>query len=106
MMIENPTGTPDPPEILRLEADPRDADRIVVTIGPRSGGLAAAQTLLLHIAVVADEGLRLGQPCPPERVARLQEANTFQQHYARALNFLAVRPRSEAVSGNGGYGKP
>src|SRR5262249_20233218 len=84
------------PIIQRMDADPRDADRVVVTIWPADGGVAGARTLLLHIAVVAQAGLRSGQPCSPELIARLEAENLFQQYYARALNFLAVRPRSEA----------
>ena len=40
----------------------------------RAGGRrgAGARTLLLHIAVVAEEGLRTGLPCPPDLVARLR----------------------------------
>ena len=82
--------------IQRLEADLRDPDRVVVTIGPESGAALGARTLLLHIAVVAEEGLRTGLPCPPDLVARLTDREEFQRHYERALNFLAVRPRSEA----------
>ena len=82
--------------ILRLEADPRDANRVVVTIGPPDAGLLAAHTLGVHIAVVVQEGLQTGQPCPPALIARLQAGDEFQRHYTRALDFLAVRPRSEA----------
>jgi regulatory protein len=85
-----------PDVIQRLEADPRDPDRVVVTIGPESGAALGARTLLLHIAVVAEEGLRTGLPCPLDLVARLTDREEFQRHYERALNFLAVRPRSEA----------
>jgi len=87
----------DAPDVIqRLEADVRDPDRVVVTIGPESGSTLGARTLLLHIAVVAEEGLRTGLPCPPDLVARLTDREAFQRHYERALNFLAVRPRSEA----------
>ena len=55
----------DAPDVIqRLEADVRDPDRVVVTIGPESGSALGARTLLLHIAVVAEEGLRTGLPCP------------------------------------------
>lgn len=84
------------PVILRLEADPRDADRVIVTIGPADAGPSLAHTLGLHIAVVAREALRVGLPCPPAREAALRAGDQFQQHYTRALAFLAVRPRSEA----------
>jgi regulatory protein len=95
-MTEHATGEAQTAVILRLEADPRDADRVVVTYGPPAEGLSAARTLLLHFAVVAEEGLHTGQPCPPDMVARLQAGDEFQREYNRALNFLAVRPRSTA----------
>jgi regulatory protein len=95
-MTEEPTSTTQAAVILRLEADPRDANRVVVTYGPPGEDLSAARTLLLHIAVVAEEGLHTGQACPPDLVARLQAGDEFQREYNRALNFLAVRPRSTA----------
>jgi regulatory protein len=95
-MTEHPTDESQAAVILRLEADPRDANRVVVTYGPAAEGLSTARTLLLHIAVVAEEGLYTGQPCPPDMVARLQAGDEFQREYNRALNFLAVRPRSTA----------
>ncbi|MGI8588710.1 MAG: regulatory protein RecX [Chloroflexia bacterium] len=85
----------DVPVVLRMEADPRDGDRVLVTIGPADAGPDAARTIGLHIAVVSEEGLQTGTPCPPELLGRLLAADEFQSHYARALNFLAVRPRSE-----------
>jgi regulatory protein len=96
MMLDNSVDESGGQVIQRLEPDPRDPDRIAVTIGPADGSAAMARTLLLHIAVVAQEALRPGLACPPAMVARLEGANAFQQYYARALNFLAVRPRSEA----------
>jgi regulatory protein len=95
-MTEQPTNEAQAPVILRLEADPRDANRVVVTYGPPAADLSAARTLLLHIAVVAEEGLHTGQACPPDLVARLQAGDEFQREYNRALNLLAVRPRSTA----------
>jgi len=95
-MTEHPTAESQAAVILRLEADPRDANRVVVTYGPPAEGLSAARTLLLHFAVVAEEGLHTGQPCPPDMVARLEAGDEFQREYNRALNFLAVRPRSTA----------
>jgi len=82
--------------ILRMEADLRDGDRVVLTVGPEDGNLTYAITIRLHIAVVAEAGLRTGQAVPPDLLARLRAGNEFQAHYNRALNFLAVRPRSES----------
>ena len=82
--------------IQRLEADPGKPDRIFVTVGPPDGDPTAASTFGLHIAVVAHEALYVGMACPPAVVERLQASDVFQQHYDRALNFLAVRPRSVA----------
>ncbi|HUS17202.1 MAG TPA: RecX family transcriptional regulator [Chloroflexia bacterium] len=84
------------PVILRLAGDPRDPNRVILTYGPPNGDAETARTLPLHIAVVAEEHLQLGQACPPELVARLAAGDEFQRQYARALGFLAVRPRSEA----------
>jgi regulatory protein len=95
-MTEHPTDESNAPVILRLEADPRDANRVVVTYGTAAEDLITARTMLLHIAVVVEEGLYTGQACPAELVARLQAGDEFQREYNRALNFLAVRPRSTA----------
>lgn len=82
--------------ILRMEADPRDADKVVLTLGPPEGGMDQAVTLMLHIVVVVEAGLYTGQLLTVGRLAELKAGDQFQAHYARALNFLAVRPRSEA----------
>ncbi len=84
------------PVILRIEADLRDGDRVVLTVGPADGDLTQAITIRLHIAVVAEAGLHTGQALSPDVLARLRAGDEFQAHYNRALNFLAVRPRSEA----------
>ena len=85
--------------ITALEADPRDPDRVLVTITPEGepGGAisAAARTLGLHIAVVARAGLRSGLALEAMQLQELQAADEFQRIYNRALDFLAVRPRSE-----------
>lgn len=87
-------------QIAALEADPRDPDRVLVSVTPaeegdRLGYSAAARTLALHIAIVAQQGLRTGLLLSAPDLAALQAADTFQSIYNRALDFLAVRPRSE-----------
>jgi len=80
--------------ISALDADPRNNDRVLVSITP-TAPTAAARTLTLHIAVVARAGLRVGLALDAAALADLVAANTFQASYNRALDFLAVRPRSE-----------
>ena len=74
-----------PPIIQRLEADPRDPDRVVVTIGPADGSPGPARTLLLHIAVVAKEG------CAPASPAR----RTGSCAWKPPTSFSALRPCAE-----------
>jgi regulatory protein len=81
-------------QISALDADPRNRDRVLVSVAPAEG-LAAPRSFTLHIAVVAQAGLRVGLALDGERLAALQAADTFQASYNRALDFLAVRPRSE-----------
>ena len=79
--------------ISALDADPRHTDRVLVSITP-TNPTAEARSLTLHIAVVAQAGLRVGLALDAVRLAELQAADTFQASYNRALDFLAVRPRS------------
>jgi regulatory protein len=87
--------------ITTLDADPRNPDRVLVTIAPAdeqalgSAISPAARTLALHIAVVARSGLRAGLELEALQLAELRAADEFQRIYTRALDFLAVRPRSE-----------
>jgi regulatory protein len=76
-----------------LEDDPRKNDRVLVSIVPAMPG-PAPRSLTLHIAVVAQAGLRVGLALDAMQLAELQTADTFQASYNRALDFLAVRPRS------------
>jgi regulatory protein len=80
--------------ISALDADPRNNDRVLVSITPTTP-TAEARTITLHIAVVARAGLRVGLVLDAAALADLVAANTFQASYNRALDFLAVRPRSE-----------
>jgi regulatory protein len=87
-------------QIAALEADPRDPDRVLVSFVPAEEGdhlgySPAAQSLSLHIAIVAQQGLRPGLLLDAPGLAALQAADTFQRIYNRALDFLALRPRSE-----------
>lgn len=79
--------------ISALDADPRNNDRVLVSITP-TAPTAEARSLSLHIAVVAKAGLRVGLALDTLQLAELQAADTFQASYNRALDFLAVRPRS------------
>jgi regulatory protein len=79
--------------ISALDPDPRNNDRVLVSLTPDTP-LAEARTLTIHIGVVAQAGLRVGLVLDAARLAELQAANTFQASYNRALDFLAVRPRS------------
>ena len=80
--------------ISALDADPRHTDRVLVSITP-TNPTAEARSLTLHIAVVAQAGLRVGLALDAVRLAELLAADTFQASYNRALDFLAVRPRSD-----------
>ncbi|MDQ2809829.1 MAG: hypothetical protein M3Z04_23370, partial [Chloroflexota bacterium] len=61
-----------------MEADLRDGDRVVLTVGPADGDLTYAITIRLHIAVVVEAGLRTGQALPPDDLARLRAGDEFQ----------------------------
>src|SRR5689334_15731982 len=95
-LLNNPTW-----QVTALDQDPRDPDRVLVTVAPGEGAAGgtlfapAARTLALHIAVVARAGLRAGLELAPGQLGELQAADDFQRIYNRALDFLAVRPRSE-----------
>ena len=85
--------------VTALEEDRRNADRVLVTITPvewaDSPGISpAARSLALHIAVVSSYGLRLGLVLGNLELAALNQADAFQKIVNRALDFLAVRPRS------------
>jgi regulatory protein len=86
-------ATPAQWHISALEADPRNRDRVLVSIAPTAPAVEP-RSLTLHIAVVAQAGLRVGLALDAARLAELQAADTFQASYNRALDFLAVRPRS------------
>ncbi len=48
------------------------------------------------LAAIEAAGLRVGQVLSDAEIARLQEGDTIERAYERALNFLSYRPRSEA----------
>src|SRR5688500_15057645 len=75
------------PTITALQADPRDPNRVHVHIDGR-------HALAVSLDVAAAERLTVGQPCPPDRLARLHSAQATQELFASALNFLSYRPRS------------
>jgi regulatory protein len=89
----DPLATPGPWHVSALDPDPRHNDRVLVSITPTAPAVEP-RSLTLHIAVVAQAGLRVGLALDAARLAELQAADTFQASYNRALDFLAVRPRS------------
>jgi regulatory protein len=89
----DPLATPGPWHVSALDPDPRHNDRVLVSITPTAPAVEP-RSLTLHIAVVAQAGLRVGLALDDAGLAELQAADTFQASYNRALDFLAVRPRS------------
>jgi regulatory protein len=73
--------------ITALQPDPRDPDRVHVHIDGR-------HAIAVTIEVAAAERLTVGQPCPPDRLARLHDAQEMSNIVSGALNFLSYRPRS------------
>jgi regulatory protein len=73
--------------ITALQPDPRDPDRVHVHIDGR-------HAIAVSLEVAAAERLTVGQPCPPDRLARLHDAQEMSNIVAGALNFLSYRPRS------------
>jgi regulatory protein len=49
----------------------------------------------LHMDVVADYGLKVGQVLSEDLVAELKTADAFRTAYDKAIGYLAARPRSE-----------
>ncbi len=81
-------------QISALDPDLRKNDRVLVSFTSNTPGIES-RSITLHIAVVVQEGLRVGLVLDALRLAELQAADTFQASYNRALDFIAVRPRSE-----------
>lgn len=73
--------------ITALHGDPMNADKVHVFIDGR-------HALVVSLDVAAAERLTVGQPCPPDRITRLQSAQEQAQVYESALTFLSYRPRS------------
>jgi regulatory protein len=74
--------------ITALQADPSDPDKVHVFIDGR-------HALTVALDVAAAEKLSVGQPCPPDRLERLHQAEELQHVYESAIRFLSYRPRSE-----------
>jgi regulatory protein len=73
--------------ITALQPDPRDPNRVHVHVDGR-------HAIAVSIDVAAAERLTVGQPCPPDRLARLHAAQEMDTIFAGALLFLSYRPRS------------
>lgn len=73
--------------ITALNADPSDPDRVHLFIDGK-------HALSVALDVAAAERLAIGQPCPPERLERLHQAQEMQAVYESAIRFLSYRPRS------------
>lgn len=73
--------------ITALRADPMDPDKVHIFVDDK-------HLLSVSLDVAAQEMLRVGEPCPPERTMRLRSAQELNSIYERALNFLSYRPRS------------
>jgi regulatory protein len=73
--------------ITALQADPSDPEKVHVFIDGK-------HAIAVALDVAAAERLTVGQPCPPEKLERLHEAQELQQVFETALNFLSYRPRS------------
>jgi regulatory protein len=73
--------------ITALNADPLDPEKVHVFIDGK-------HALSVALDVAAAERLTIGQPCPPERLERLHQAQEMQAVYESAIRFLSYRPRS------------
>jgi regulatory protein len=73
--------------ITALQADPSDPDKVHVFIDGR-------HAMAVALDVAAAEKLSVGQPCPPDRLERLHQAEELQRVYESAMRFLSYRPRS------------
>jgi len=74
--------------ITALQADPSDPDKVNLFIDGR-------HVMVVALDVAAAEKLSIGQPCPPDRLERLHQAEELQRVYESAMRFLSYRPRSE-----------
>ncbi|MEA2576190.1 MAG: regulatory protein [Chloroflexia bacterium] len=73
--------------ITALNADPVDENKVHVFIDGK-------HAMSVSLDVAANERLTVGQPCPPDRLERLHQAQELDDIYQKALAFLSYRPRS------------
>jgi regulatory protein len=76
-------------QILRLEALPRQSDRVRVHLD------GEPSSVVVSLLVATEAGLRPGLTLDDGQLAKLLNRDSFQETLDRALHFLEHRPRSE-----------
>lgn len=74
--------------ITAIEPQQKNKDRVSIFFDGQFG-------MGLHIEVLADQHLKIGQQLSDNDIQQLRLADAYRTSYDRAVNYLSVRPRSE-----------